>query len=77
MLNPLLGGKDFQGRIPMGFCHTRETARLALAVFVPISRAMSRHERPEVPRSASFAASTILRGLPSVFPVARAENCRI
>jgi hypothetical protein len=39
-LTPLLECKDFKGRILAAFCHTRETARLALAVFVPISRAM-------------------------------------
>ena len=45
-LNPPLSSNDFRRHIPMGFCHTPRTARLALAVLVPTSRATSRHERP-------------------------------
>ena len=54
------------------FLSHQRTARLALAVFVPTSRAISRQEHPCARRAAIFVASTILRGLPSVFPLARA-----
>ena len=47
-------------------------ARLALAVLAPTARAIARQDAPESRRAAILAASTALRGLPSVFPFARA-----